>query len=292
MTHRLKLFLINLNLFNLSQILTLFFIIIHFQKIVKSSPILAIPVLIFASIGLIFQESRQSKILWLGLSALFASYIILHWQLIDNHIYLWGYWTLANFLCLLTKKPIHSLQISAKSLIFSCMFFAVFQKINPVYLSSDFFYYTLITDNRFFFIGRLIDYNMIELINQNNMLISEMKSFTKSVILSSGPHILNSVATFLTWYTIIIEGIICTLFALPRRFAHEWQHWFLFLFFTVYFVLPIEGFAYTLMNMGIILLKKEDLLFKLIYLFLIFYMFAFSSTILNYVYRIIDPSLV
>ena len=121
MTHRLKLFLINLNLFNLSQILTLFFIIIHFQKIVKSSPILAIPVLIFASIGLIFQESRQSKILWLGLSALFASYIILHWQLIDNHIYLWGYWTLANFLCLLTKNQ-YLASNKCKSLIFRACF--------------------------------------------------------------------------------------------------------------------------------------------------------------------------
>ena len=61
------------------------------------------------------------------------------------------------------------------------MFFAVFQKINPVYLSSDFFITLLLPTIGSFFIGRLIDYNMIELINQNNMLISEMKSFTKSV---------------------------------------------------------------------------------------------------------------
>ena len=132
---------------------------------------------------------------------------------------------------------------------------------------------------------------MIELIRENNFLLMDMKSYSKAVIFSAGPHILNQIALFLTWYTIILEGIIFGLFALPRRIAHQWQHWFLFLFFTVYFILPIQGFAYTLMNMGITLVKKDDLLFKIIYIALIFYMFAFSETIVNYIFKIVDPTL-
>ena len=150
--------------------------------------------------------------------------------MIDNHIYLWGYWLLANTLSLFSRTPDDTLKFSAKFLLMSCMLFAVYQKVNPSYLSGDFFYYTLLTDQRFFFISNLIDYNMIELIKENNFLLMDMKSYSKAVIFSAGPHILNQIALFLTWYTIILEGIIFGLFTLPRRIAHQWQHWFLFLF--------------------------------------------------------------
>ena len=41
------------------------------------------------------------------------------------------------------------------------------------------------------------------------------------------------------------------------------------------------------MNMGITLVKKDDLLFKIIYIALIFYMFAFSETIVQYILKLL-----
>ena len=139
MINRLQQFLINLDTIKLSRILTLFFILVHFQGLINRYPMIAIPTLIFATIGLIFPEARDKKFLWAGISTSFTIYIFLNWQLIDNHIYLWGYWLLANVLSLFSRTPDETLKFSAKFLLMSCMLFAVYQKVNPSYLSGDFF---------------------------------------------------------------------------------------------------------------------------------------------------------
>ena len=269
-----------------SLILSVFFIFIHFQNILSKNPIIYIPFIILAAAGILFQETRKSKWYWLSLSGLYLIWVILNWQNIDNHMYLWGYWILSIAISKFSSTPEKTLQYSAKFLIVFCMGFAVIQKLNPIFTSGDFFYYTLITDSRFFFIGPLINYNMIELIRENNGLLQELMSNTKSIILNPGPYILHPISQFLTWYVIILEFLISIIFLLPKKYFYKWQHWLLFLFFTVYILLPIRGFAFTLIAMGVCLINKNDDQLKALYILFILYMFAFSDFIVNYFFNI------
>ena len=122
-----------------SLILSVFFIFIHFQNILSKNPIIHIPFIILAAAGILFQETRKLKWYWLLLSGLYLIWVLLNWQNIDNHMYLWGYWILSIALSKFSSKPEKTLQYSAKFLIVFCMGFAVIQKLNPIFTSGDFF---------------------------------------------------------------------------------------------------------------------------------------------------------
>jgi hypothetical protein len=165
------------------------------------------------------------------------------------------------------------------------MGFASYQKLNSTFTSGDFFYFTLITDHRFFFIGPLIDFNMIEVIKENNLLLDKMKSYSKNVIFNPGPFILHPISKFLTWYVILLEVLLSIIFFLPRKIFYKGQHWLLFVFFSVYLLLPIRGFAFTLIAMGVTLIKKDDYILKSCYIAFIIYMFALSDVIVDYFFN-------
>tara|TARA_Y100001935_G_scaffold252429_1_gene256317 strand:- start:4320 stop:5192 length:873 start_codon:yes stop_codon:yes gene_type:complete len=264
-----------------SILLSIFFIVLHFESIIESNPIIYLPILTLGSIGILFERSRHSKYYWISITTFYFLFVIQNWQIIDNHIYLWGYWLLAICTSFFTTNQHESLKLSAKYLIAFCMAYAFVQKLNPNFLSGDFFYYKLITDQRFNFIGPLIQYNLSEVISENIYLINKVTYETKTVILNAGPYILHPISKFLTWYTLIIEGILALLFFLKRKKVYIWQHSFLLIFGSLYFVLPIRGFAYALLTMGFVLIKKEDIKLKFIYILYLFYIFLLSSSILN-----------
>ena len=264
-----------------SILLSIFFIVIHFESIVSGNPIIYIPILTLGSMGILFEQPRQSKYYWIFLTLFYFLFVIQNWQLIDNHIYLWGYWLLAIGCSFFTINQNESLKLSAKFLIGFCMAYAFAQKLNPNFLSGDFFYYKLITDQRFNFIGPFIQYNLSEVISENIYLINKVTYETKTVILNAGPYILHPISKFLTWYTLLIEGLLAIVFFLPRKKAYIWQHSLLLIFGSLYFVLPIRGFAYALLTMGFVLIKKEDIKLKAIYILYLLYIFILSSSVLN-----------
>lgn len=265
----------------LSILLSIFFIVLHFESIIESNPIIYIPILTLGSIGILFERTRQSKYYWISVTTLYFLFVIQNWQIIDNHIYLWGYWLLAICTSFFTTNQNESLKLSAKYLIAFCMAYAFIQKLNPNFLSGDFFYYKLITDPRFNFIGPFIQYNLSDVISENTYLINKVTYETKTLLLNAGPYILHPISKGLTWYTLLLEGLLSALFFLPRKKAYIWQHSFLLMFGSLYFVLPIRGFAYTLLTMGFVLIKKEDIKLKVIYILYLLYIFILSSSVLN-----------
>ena len=106
-------------------------------------------------------------------------------------------------------------------------------------------------------------------------------SNSKSVLLNAGPSVLHLVSTILTWYVIIVESLLAIIFFLPQKKFYEWQHWLLLLFASLYFILPIKGFAFTLLTLGFSTIKKEDNRLKIIYIIFILYVFLFSSAIVD-----------
>lgn len=224
-----------------SILLSIFFIVIHFESIVNDNPIIYIPILTLGSMGILFERTRQSKYYWIFMTLFYFLFVIQNWQIIDNHIYLWGYWLLAISCSFFTTNQQESLKWSAKYLIAFCMGYAFFQKLNPSFLSGDFFYYKLITDQRFNFIGPFIQYNLSEVISENAYLINKVTYETKTIILNAGPYILHPISKGLTWYTLLIEGLLAALFFLPRKkrtFGNTLSYYCLEAFILSY---PFEG---------------------------------------------------
>ena len=275
----------SINPINLSLLLTVFFIVTHFESVIKSNPMIYTPILTLGSAGILFEQCRKSKYFWLLTSLFFAIFILFNWQTVDNHMYLWGYWLIAITMSFYSMDKETSLKLSAKYLIAFCMGYAVIQKLNPNFLSGDFFYFKLITDPRFNFIGSLIQFNLPEVISENEYLIQKVMQESKTTVLNAGPYILHPISKILTWYTIIIETMVTLVFFLPRKRFYIWQHWLLLLFGSLYFVLPIRGFAFTLLTMGFILIKKEDIKLKVIYLLFLAYIFILSTTVLKSLLR-------
>ena len=157
------------------------------------------------------------------------------------------------------------------------MSYAVIQKIiSPTYTDGSFFYFSILTDQRFNFIGKLIQFDMKSVIAENINQIDVLKSNTESVILNTGPWVLKPISSFLTWYTILVECLLAVIFYLKEKFYY-WQHLMLILFCTIYILLPVKGFAFTLLILGFSNVKKEHTTIKSIYLVFILYMFAIST---------------
>ena len=270
--------ILNIDPIDFSIKLTVFFLLLHFSNAVGEW--LFIPIITLSSIGILFKKTRESLIFWLIQVAFYAYWVSISWTFIDNHMYLWAYWLIAVLVVIITKKQ-HYLPISAKYLIASCMFYAVLQKLtSPTYLDGSFFYFTILTDQRLSFLGKLIQYDVQSIISDNSKILDMLMSNTESYQLNGGPWILKPISAFLSWYTIFIESILSIIFFLKQSF-YFWQHLLLLTFCTLYFLLPIKGFAFTLLILGFSNLKKEDLLFKSAYLFFFFYIFTISVLVMK-----------
>lgn len=267
-----------------SVLLAIFFIITHFEHAINQ-PFIYILLILIASIGLLLEDIRQSTLFWVTITGLYWLWAILNWQVIDNHMYLWGYWLIAITVSKQTEDPDASLKISAKFLIATCMTYATIQKMNPEFLSGDFFYFQMITDYRFKFIGHLIQFNLGDIIQENNMLITNLKTNSRAVLLNPGPHILHIISQTLTWYTMFIETCLALVFFLPQKKCYALQHWLMLLFLSIYFILPIKGFAFALLSLGFTLIKKEDAGLKLTYILFLIYIFSFSSVVIGSILR-------
>lgn len=258
--------------------LTIFFTLVHFSSQIYGHPMLYIPIIIASSIGVLFSEVRRSKLFWFIQISFYALWTFNNWQLIDNHRFLWLYWLIAIFVGLFHHNPNASIRTSAQYLIATCMAFAVIQKaMSGDYTSSNFFLYHLITDSRFAFLDSLVDTNMRQLIYTNKEALSLVQKNSTKEIISLGPPIIATFATIITWYTITIEMVLSGLFFLPKKLMHYWQHVLLLVFSTIYFLLPIKGFAFTLLIMGFCCLKKSDTAFKWAYLFFIIYIYCIAN---------------
>ena len=201
--------LLKLDNYDLSLKLTVLFILLHFSK--QASNELFVIIFLISGLGILFDRFRQSKLFWGFQLTFYSIFCYIYWYSIDNHIYLWAYWLVAILISISTNKK-EFLEISGKYLIAFCMFYAVLQKsLSYNYLNGDFFYFTLLTDMRFGFIGKFIQYDLSFLVSENLRTLDMMKSNTENYFLKAGPYILKPISYALTWYTFCIELIISIL---------------------------------------------------------------------------------
>ena len=174
----------------------------------------------------------------------------------DNHAYLLVYWFLAAALALSGPLPRLDLVRAARLLIGISFAFAVFWKslLSVDYVDERFFRHLLITDDRFeepaIHLGGMTSDGLEEaraLIEKNRHVVDKAAPATLET------PALRRVASFATWFTLLMELAVALLFLLPAQFRTGRLRDFALMGFcaTTYMIAPVPGYGWLLLAMGI-----------------------------------------
>lgn len=159
-----------------------------------------------------------------------------------------------------------------------CMLFATAWKlVSPTYVSGAFFEYALLTDSRFEHLAEWLGDIPLSTAKRNHLAekvlttghLDGLDVREATLKMTSRVKVL---AQVLTWWTVIIEGILAAVFLIPG--GHRWRvlRNLLLLIFaaTTYLVATVKGFGWLLVIMGIAQCEEDDDLFVPAYLLVFF----------------------
>jgi len=222
-------------------------------------------------VALLLGFVRRSAIYWSLLSFFIIVGFIPLLLTADNHIYLTVYWILAIALSMFVAKPIKSISFNARILIGLCFAFATLWKLlSPEFLDGTFFYFTFLTDDRFFRFAEIMGGISSEMRGLNLEVYESLKNSTNRMESGSfqGSSRLVNIAVFMAYWTVFIEGLIAISFLIPERFNFsKWRDLPLLIFMlTTYPIATVRGFAMLLTVMGFAQSTNHNMNMRVIYL--------------------------
>ncbi len=179
-----------------------------------------------------------------------------NWLWIDNHKFLISYWCLACALGVSAKNTDAVLAWNGRILVGLTFLFATLWKVlSGEYLNGSFLHYTFLTDDRIQSFASAVGGLSPDVLPQNRLLEAMLKTTPQAaldVTLGTSPS-LARFALFASYWTILIEGAVAAAFLLiGLRWLAQRRNWILIVFIaTTYFLLPVLGFAYVLIIMGL-----------------------------------------
>lgn len=225
-------------------------------------PLLVLP-------GLLLKEITLSKYYWF-IVVLFLSYFYLYLGLenyVPNHKYIYAYFSILIAVVLFVKdKSENYFSIFTESVrwIIGLVFLlaTIGKFLAPEFLDGSFFYFTTLTDPRFYgFTSTVVGISQDSLWESYFLFDSLIHTSNPSttVTLESNSFLVK-VSYFLSYWTIFIEGMIGISFLLPlKTFVSKYREWFLIIFvFTTYPIATVPGFAIILANLAFIQSRKEN----------------------------------
>lgn len=234
------------------------------------------PLVALAAAGMVVRRIVYAPAYWYCVATLLGATVYLNWESSDNHKYLFVYAALA--LCCVFSLPRtqqdEALAKTSRLLIGLCMLFATLWKLaNPQYVSGGFFTYELLVDPRFAgLVSWLGDLSTTDLAANRALRELLVSGTTRgidvtTVSLGSSTRI-GLLATALTWWTVLIEGLIALLFLLPdsRRVAQMRNMALLVFGASTYCIAPVRGFGWILMLLGLGQCGERERAFRPAYL--------------------------
>lgn len=212
-------------------------------------------VTIIALTAIVFPKLKARKEIWIGLILTYIVGNVTHYLEIDNHKFLYIYWSVAILLCLFSEDFEKNISINARLLIGLAFFFAVISKIiSSDYLDGSFFMWTSLMDTRVTKFLTWIHLMPRDLIIHNNGVYAQL---VDKPILPAQAHLkslpgLYFLSLIFTYAALIVELIIATLFLLPEKHRlSRWRDYPLLLFIaSVYLVVPVWEFGSILSIIG------------------------------------------
>lgn len=248
--------------------LTLLVLILHGA----SDTFLDVALTVLCGFLLLSPKHLKSPPLW-GFLCAFVWWInATAWLWIDNHKFLMSYWTLACAVAVASSDPRKILAWNGRLLVGLTFLFAVVWKlIGGQYLNGEFFYHTMLTDERFEIIATSLGGVSPADIDQARIIEDSVRAWptetTTGTILDS--QRLWTVSLILSWWTLLVESAIAIdfLFLSKSAAARRTRDWILLGFIaTTYPIAPVLGFGYTLVILGFAACPKERTATRVAYL--------------------------
>ncbi|MGV2830119.1 hypothetical protein [Myxosarcina sp. GI1(2024)] len=222
----------------------------------SSTVFLDVPLRIVCGLMLLAPSFLTNQILWAFVCGLVWWVNATDWLWIDNHKILISYWCLVCALAVASKDPNRVLAWNGRLLIGLTFLFATAWKILAgEYWNGAFLHYTFLIEERVEAFATVIGGLSPDTLPQNRLLEAILARYPQtlaSVTLSSSPR-LKLLTLVASYWTLFIEGIVAVAFlASSLRLLFRLRDWLLILFIaTTYFLLPVLGFAYILIVMGL-----------------------------------------
>ena len=221
-------------------------------------------VLLLACAGLLAPRFRDLPALWLLLAVLAGWRVIADWPLADNHAYLLGYWCLAAFMALRVEPSGPILARTAGLLLGLVFLFATLWKgLTPNYVDGRFFANALVTDPRFEDFT-LLSGGLDPQTLYHNRDVLELAIDARTI----EPPAFRVLVNLITWWTLVIEGLLAVVWLLPARsLAGRQRHWLMVLFcVSTYAVATVAGFGWLIVAMAVTTLRVEQTRLAFLYL--------------------------
>ena len=213
-------------------------------------------IVIYCGAGIVDRRLLRLPVYWFGLTTFLVVNHSLLWSTLDNHKYLETYWCLAIGISRISFVTPKALALNARWLIGLCFLFATVWKLStPEFLDGSFFRFVLLSDGRFSGFTDLVGGVPADVTTANAAALQQLTrpySDVGVVQLADAPRIA-TLARFLSFWTIGIEGSIALVFLLPDRFrVSAARDLVLLLFmFSTYPVATVVGFGRLLAVMGL-----------------------------------------
>jgi len=192
-----------------------------------------LPLYLLAAAGLLLPGLHRCPWLWYLFTLVLAFKTLAHWWVQDNHHFLSLYWCLALGLALSRAEPARLLATNARLLVGLTFGFTVLWKalLSADFLSGAYFHYTLLTDLRFEPLGLLLGGMSAEAYLHNQTQLDLLAQTLAGPAQLRGAPQLASLALFITWWLLALEGLLCLAFLGPSRWKLAcWRHALLLLF--------------------------------------------------------------
>ena len=201
------------------------------------------------------------------------------WEFSDNHKFLLSYWCLAIAGALCLQDPAAALATTSRLLIGLVFLFAtVWKATSIVYLSDTNFHFLLLTDFRFFPLANLLAGVSPEVFEANRDALAGMNTLQSPITLQATDGVA-ALATFLTRWTVILEGLIALLFLIPKgRVVTVVRHVTLLGFVVVtYPPTNVIQFGWIIVVMGLASSPVEFRRIRSAYFAALIFIFCFST---------------
>jgi hypothetical protein len=240
-------------------------------------------------LGLVFPFLLRTPAVWEGILLVLAMWIASLWPLVDNHIYLLGYWTLAIVIAMHRPDPHRALAVSARWLIVFVFLWASLWKgvLSPDFRDGRFFTVRLMSDPRFEEHAMLLSGLTQTEVRQNRAFLDPRDGSPeepRSPEEPDRPTAFQSSDRFRFWVTVFTWGLllaeagVALVFLLPwGRMTTLLRHGVLMAFCLATFAFaPVPTFGWLLLILGLAQVDPNYRRLRAIYV-AVWFLIAFVS---------------
>lgn len=271
-------------------------------RIILLVPCVAIPHLFISLFfpGIIFPKIILSKTYWLFITLMMFIYYVMNNldDLIANHIHVYVFLMILGTLTVVLRSWNYDWKLffgtSAKWLIGMIFLLATIGKfLAPEFADGSFFEFIAFNDKRFEGFTSVLLGAQSEMLSENKQVLDTLlatKEPENSVYYFKSTSLISTISLYMTYWTVVIEGLIALLFLLPERVKlSKYRDIVLVLFIiTTYPIATVPGFAMSLLLLAFVqsyLKNDRNSAYTLLYLFIFIFISVFAFPYSPYIKR-------